>query len=60
MPLTMKQLVINCLAIYGAYRLGKDFVEDKLGVEVTIKSKPDIQTTPVVEKKKGISITFNR
>ena len=61
--LTMKRLVINCLAAYGAYRLVSDYVIENYGIEVVVHKKNDIQDAQVVPadtKKKGWTFSVSR
>ena len=50
-PLTMKQWAINCLAIYGAYRLVKDYVEENYGIEVVVRNKKEVINPEVIPPK---------
>ena len=61
-PLTMKQWAINCLAIYGAYCLVRDYVEENYGVEIVVHKKKEVVDPEIVEpKKKGKwAVTFSR
>ena len=61
-PLTMKQLVINCLAIYGFYCLVTDYVEKNYGIEIVVHNKKDPIDPEVIEpaKKKKWAVTFSR
>ena len=66
-PLTMKTLIINCLAIYGGYRLVKDFVEDNCGVEIIVRQRESDRFTKMNDisnadqpRKKGWSFTVSR
>lgn len=62
-PLTMKSLIINCLAAYGAYRLVTDYVEANYGIEIVVHDKKKelaASESAKVEKKKGWSVTVSR
>lgn len=62
-PLTMKSLVINCLAIYGAYRLVTDYVEENYGIEIVVHNKKKEIVDPEVlppDKKRKWAFTISR
>ena len=62
-PLTMKKLVINCLAAYGAYCLITDYLEENYGVEIVVHNKKKEIVDPEVlppEKKRTWAFTISR
>ena len=61
--MSMKQWVINCLAIYGAYCLVTKYVEENYGIEIVVHNKKkeviDPEVLPV-EKKRKWAFTISR